>query len=325
LDVDETSLVDSPANESEFLVLKNTEDSEMGAEAAAKTESTETTEAERIQVEVPEGGEQVAKALEHVNAIVDNVAKMAAGNGNSEENKPDTDPAPAPEGGDEDGDAEPTDEEVQKANEAAARKAAKAAFAKAGLKGEDLDKAVNTLMEKAGFGKLPFPGAKPFGKGGKTKKTEKSATEQHAEDWNGETSLTMDGLAEAVNKAKAFTPARIAKLAEAMEILKLVIESVQPNMSPKTRPSGSTQFGASGISDLSAGAKKPVVKSEEDAITEGFKEVAKAIESIGGSVGKLNERIESIEKARAPSNSVEEDGGTDTKTAKSDGLWSGVL
>ena len=62
LDTEEVSLVDTPANEVEFLVVKNTEDPSMGA--------TAKVEKEVVPVEV-DGDENVTKALAHVSGIVD--------------------------------------------------------------------------------------------------------------------------------------------------------------------------------------------------------------------------------------------------------------
>ena len=72
LNVGEVSLVDSPANEVEFLVTKNLEEQVMG-------EQHET--AERVVVEQPAGGESdVATVLKHVNAIVENIATVVKAN-----------------------------------------------------------------------------------------------------------------------------------------------------------------------------------------------------------------------------------------------------
>jgi hypothetical protein len=72
LDTQEVSLVDTPANEVDFLVIKNQEGLSMGATAAKKA-------TEAVELEVAEGGDaNVAKAMAHVNDIVTKITGLVS-------------------------------------------------------------------------------------------------------------------------------------------------------------------------------------------------------------------------------------------------------
>lgn len=81
---------------------------------------------------------------------------------------------------------------------------------------------------------------------------------------------------------------------------------------PKTNVPQGTQFGSSGVIALTKSLEelKDVLKTKLDEV----QEVTKG----------LGDRLETIEKTRNPSTSVEGEGGTDTQeTQKS--FWSGIL
>lgn len=127
-------------------------------------------------------------------------------------------------------------------------------------------------------------------------------------------------LGTAIQKAARLTPARIEKIKEAMETLKLVIEGVEPGTAPSTKtPDGS--FGASQVKPVGTEGK-PVVKSAEG---DSMDRIVKALEGLGEEVkkaiGGLTERVDNIEKAK-PAPAGEGDSATQ-KTQKS--IWGGVL
>jgi hypothetical protein len=309
LDTQEVSLVDSPANEVEFLVVKNdTEDQKMSATAAAKkqreAEGDDTDESS-----------DVSKALAHVDGIVAKITQLVT---NKSEH-----PAPPAEGGDDD------EEDTETPTEKAA-KSLKAVLAKCGMDAA-MSKQVYSSLKAAGFdlsakaaGKNPFPppkgGKAPEDDGEEEKpaKTKKSAELVDEAD----APLTMAALAAAVQKAAAFTPARIKALTDAQEILKLVLEAVTPGTSPDSKvPAVSSHSNASGIDDLTKPNTKPSVptmKSDSD------QEIVKTIKSLAGAVTGLVDRVQAIEKARPGSNSVTDEGGTDSNVQKSS-MWKGVL
>jgi hypothetical protein len=275
LNVGEVSLVDSPANEVEFLVTKNLEDQVMG-------EQQET--AERVVVEQPAGESDVASVLKHVNAT-------GAGDEESEEAH----------------DAEVVDDaDVEKSSFAAMMKAA-------GVKmtPEQMEK-----LKASGFDPAQkFPTAKK-----PAEKTTKAKATTDAEAF-AETALTIEGLSSMISKAKKFTPGRIEKLKGAVEALKGLLEeidSIPQGTNPGVSPGGSTSFGASGIKESMTSKS---VASDEPSMSDVLKAVTGLAETVKGLAGK----VETIEKARPASASLEAEGGTEKTVKKSASLWGGIL
>jgi hypothetical protein len=286
LNVDEVSVVDSPANEVEFLVTKNMEDSDMAGKAS--------DDAERVAVEQPAADEAVSKALEHVSNIVENVAKAfglpAA--------KPEGAPAVTPV-------AVATEEGVEKAM------TMKDLMKAMGMKD---DEETEKKLKAAGFDpSQKFPTAKP-----PVAKTTKAL--------EAEEPFTMAGFTDLITKAKKFTPGRVEKLRQAAEVLKGLLEEIDEipqGTMPGVSPGGSTQFGASGVKDLTSGAT--VMKSSTDpAILAALTDLATIVKSIKDDHIALKGEVEAVSKARPASESLEGAGGTESKVAKS-ALWSGVL
>ena len=138
---------------------------------------------------------------------------------------------------------------------------------------------------------------------------------------------------QAVSKARHFTPERTDALASVVGSLVKLLNDVDPSAIKALEENAAKGGTPLKIPDMPKDTKVPsmvqptgtgapalamsVTKSEDG--TE-FATIAKA------DLDKLltvNERLEAIEKARAPSQSVEGDGGTETKVEKS--LWAGVL
>lgn len=316
LDTQEVSLVDSPANEVEFLVVKNTEDQSMSATAAAKKQREVET------VEDDDVSSDVSKALAHVDGIVAKIATLVTAK--SEKQAP---PADSDEG---------DDESTEETETEKAAKTLKGVLAKCGMD-QTMAKTVYSSLKAAGFdlsskaatgkGGFPFPPKPGKGKGAKggddepdgdevKEKTKKAAAEDDAD-----APLTMANFATAVQKAAAFTPARIEQLKNAQEILKLMLEAVTPGTSPDSSvPAVSSHGNASGVSDLTKPNTKPSVPTMKSADGE----IVQLIKSLAGAVDGLVDRVQAIEKARPGSNAVTEEGGTDTNVAKSS-MWKGVL
>lgn len=308
LDTNEVSLVDVPANEIPFLVTKNqdqTENEDMSAQAG-----NQNTDGDRVEVQVDGSDSAVQKAIQHVNSIVDNITKVVTAKSQSESEQSDSNQSA------DSGDTQ----DVSKAT-------IKSVLSALGMKGEDMKKACDKL-KAAGFNPdQQFPSAQPPVKkdakgedeGEDEADTKKSDTDQIVEDQP----LTMQSLAEAVTKAAAFTPGRIQQLQAAQDILKLVLEAVAPNASPKTKvPGVESHSNPSAVSELAGATKKPVMKNAD-----GNKELVSTLKSLAEGVKALTERVETIEKTRNASNSVEEDGDTDTNTdtQKSKSLWNNIL
>jgi hypothetical protein len=298
LNVGEVSLVDIPANEVEFLVTKNLEEQVMG-------EQQET--AERVVVEQPAGGESdVASVLKHVNAIVENIATVV---------KAQSGQASAPAIVAAAGGALETESD----EEADVEKSLTEALKAMGIEptAEQLAKA-----KKAGFDpaqKFPFA-KKPRDK---EKKTTKAAPKDEVEAF-AETALTIEGLSSMITKAKKFTPGRIEKLKGAVDALKGLLEeidSVPQGTNPGVSPGGSTSFGSSGVKDLTNGTNVDTSKSAEPSMAD----VLKAVNGLAESVKGLSGKVETIEKARPASASLEGQGGTESNVKKSSSIWGGIL
>lgn len=268
--------------------------------AALATEDKGT----RVPVEV-ESNDAVAKALGHVNAIVERIAGLVPAK-TTKAAGPEDEEAPA---GDEPGD---DSEEV-----AVEKATMKSVLQACGMSQEQMKKAMG-MMKAAGFDpNQKFPTAqKPVAKAAEPAQPAAPAAPAQTE-----TPFTMEGFADAVKKAASFTPARIAQLKQAHDVLKLVLEAVAPDASPQNNlPQVAVHPNVSGISSLSSPEKTPVVKSAE-----GAPELVEVLKNLGEGIGKLTERVEAIEKVRPASNSVADAGGTESKTQKSAGLWLGVL
>ena len=305
LDTNEVSLVDVPANEVSFLVTKNQEleNEDMSAQAG-----NQNTDESRVELQVDGGDSAVEKAIQHMNSIVENIVKVATEKNQGE--KEGSEDSQSVDSGD--------TQDVSKAT-------VKTILSALGMKGDDMKKACDKL-KAAGFNPdQKFPSAQPPVKKDASGEdsdegeadTKKSDTDPIVEDQP----LTMQGLVDAVSKAAAFTPGRIKQLQDAQDILKLVLEAVAPNATPKTKvPGVESHSNPSAVSDLSQPKKKPVMKSAD-----GNNELVSTLKSLADGVNNLKERVESIEKTRKASNSVEEDGDTDTNTQKNQGLWNGLL
>jgi hypothetical protein len=343
LNTQEVSLVDSPANEVEFLVVKNhQEKTRMGANAVVKKRVS-------MPVDDADGDEDaVSKALGHVSGIVDRIASIVTkkSEDDSDESEEPGDEESEEESSD-DGDSDDADGEESSddgdESEADVEKGAslKSVLRKCGLEGPAMKTALIKLKaagidpnsafasgEKKAKPKPKFPpeGLKkpdPKAKGGKGTKGGKGAAKADDDEGDEEKTskasedepLTMASLAEAVQKAAAFTPARITQLKNAQEILKLVLESVAPGEVPHNKAPVLGKHGNK--------SHLGVKKSSDD--SEPLTQIAKALQDVSETIESMNERIEAIEKARPGSNSVDVEGTTETKTKKSASLWNGVL
>lgn len=308
LDVGEISLVDSPANEQEFIVVKRLtkEDGDMAENTEVKKSDAGVSEPlannsapEKVQVEVEKAtNDAVEKAMAQVTELVDNIAKAANAHthavskndeGTSDDNNPDTD--------------------VEKGKKPDMRGMYKAQLEKAGVKGESLEKAM-TEFDKALGGFKPGKDTQP-----PVKKNNDDADGIEGADV--ETQKALVALEKAIQKAKAFTPKREAALKAAIETLTGLMKELMPkdipqNTSPATTVPESPKYGESSVVDLTKmmGELKEVLTSKLSEV----QDVTKG----------LTERLETIEKTRNPSTSVEGEGGTDTNEVKKS-FWANVL
>lgn len=307
LTVGEISLVDLPANEKEIIIAKSKEKPDMASEAVATTteleaETNEDVTAEVIPIEVEaEASDAVVDALK---ALVGNVAalavtkakggKAAGKGGKAADDKP------------------------------AFLKSLEEKFKAKGLKG----KAFTAAMEaaKAAFGASGLAADQPTTKAAETESTDEPIAAADVDE-------TVIRTLEAISKAKAFTPTRIAKLIALTANLNDLLTDLGIDKA---------SFGASGIvatatsatpspalMDMSSsgGAGKPANTIAKSADAEEIlKVLTAALEPITKSVTDLGGRIETIEKTRNPST---QPGNEETETAavtkKTTGLWQGIL
>ena len=90
------------------------------------------------------------------------------------------------------------------------------------------------------------------------------------------------------------------------------MQEIPTGSSPKTTTPAGTKFGPSAVISLTKS-----IDELKEILTTKVSEVQEVAKGLG-------ERVEAIEKVRNPSQSVEDDGGTDTKETKKS-LWAGVL
>lgn len=116
-------------------------------------------------------------------------------------------------------------------------------------------------------------------------------------------------------KAKHLTKARVEKLKQAAEILKVMIQDIEQGAMPKSTVAAGAGLGSSGIKDLESPMEQPVIKSKDELAEIISKAVIAATEP-------LRAELEAVKKAKPSSNGLEPT--TETKqVAKS--MWGGVL
>lgn len=322
LQVHEVSLVDTPANEQAFIVAKRhdqdaQEDNDMTQ--AATQAATGGDDAARVSVDVSKAeNEAVQAAMTQVTSLVDGIAKAAGVS-----LAPAAEPEPEPT---------TTDDDVEKGGGfGAMRKMYEAEMKGMGMSGDKLKKA----MEK--FDKKFPPQAMA--------KTQKNARGEGDTEPASDPAQTLDDTVSAtldtIQKAKAFTPARIQKLTEAMETLqKLMMEVISPGSSPKTKVPGvsqhsnpnttrsalvGTQKSADGMADVIKGLDSVLERME--AIVAPQAPVAKNADGgdLASQLQSISKRLERIEAARPAPQSEGDGGGDVTTTTTEKSFWGSVI
>lgn len=250
----------------------------------------------------------VTKAMDDVSALVAGIAKAAG---------VDNDDTPDGDGND----------DVEKN----AKGFLKALLSKGGLKGDALAKALESAEKD--FDKRFGGGKKPaFLKDKDATKDTTKADDAPAEPTQEDTILaTLD----TIQKAKAFTPQRIDKIAAAVDTLqKLLMEVIAPNATPKTKVPG---VGTHPNPNTTRAALVGKSGDDADPLSTTIAQLQAQVESVAKAIeGKPNadpmveqleaisKRLELIEKARPDTQSVDGEGGTDTSEVKKS-FWAGVL
>ena len=283
----EVSLVGVPANQQQFLVTKNTGDESMpnnndqsnGEDVAAVAVSQE-----------PNGSPaDVAKALEGVNAILNTVMKAVGKDEPSKAEKP----------------AEETEMAAKPGKEPDAMMKA---FMATGMDEKAAAKACAIARK---FNMPPMPPVKKEDSEGDTAADGEIADAQKSDT---EESNPLEAVIDALQKGARFTPPRVQKLKEALELLKLVMEGIGHGEAPKAKLPSTASFGTSGVK-----------KGDDEQVTKALAQLVETVGTLAETVKGLGGRVDDIENARPPSNSLEGDGGTDSKaTKKSTSMWAGT-
>ncbi len=302
LDTGEVSLVDDAAVEVDFAVIKNQGpqgEAEMTTAAAAATTEPPVT----VPVDIEGSGEAVAKAMEHVRGIVDDIKSIVTAK--AADDATTTPPADAAPAADADATEEPT---------------VKSILSAAGLKDDALTAAVATLKEKGVDADKPLAAAA---------KVEKEAGEPAADAAavsDDDVPLTMATLSEAVAKAAVFTPKRIAQIASVQETLKLVMEAIGQGQTPATNtPKVLEHPNPNTTSAALAGVQKAAADAAADTASS---QLVDTLKSLAEGLKITNERLTTIEKTRQGTNDVSDEpagDGTDTKVEKKQNIWKGLL
>jgi hypothetical protein len=303
LDVKEVSLVDRPANLKEFLVVKRLEHG--GKQMSAFAADTENKGAENPN---PETETEVVKMTDADDGANGDASADAGDAGEAEGG--DAEGTGEAEGGDAEG---TTETEVEKAipkEITASIKSIRDFMAKA----NPVDKGMlaNTLQKA--FGKAPT-------KKTETKKSDEPAAPVPAVQVMDDGSVLVSGTP--VQKAKGFTTQRTDAIKSVVSNLVGLLGDVD------------TEVAKALVADLNKAIPKtskaaPVAKSEdgEDSNADPVDVAAIVQAAVEKAIAPVAERVEKIEKARAPSKSVDGDGKTDsTVDVQKDagGIWKGVL
>lgn len=314
LKVDEVSVVDSPAIQREFLIVKRLEDGNMGV--FDKSEPQEPTEVTKAEIDASEA--EITKAFTALGWQFGDTPTTEA----LEKQLPD--------------DLKSALQTVIPMMRAMAGKAA------------DAEKAA--LMRVAAFlsnvqnGRLPLPqgGAKPNGSsapkgpdaGKEAAKDKEKKAEQKKVDEKKEKALSLDGTEAAafiqvdedgqlhfVTKGgKAFTGRRTQALTEASAKLLEMLKEVDEEAFKRTV---SQLVGKELPKDVSVESEVRPTPTQKSA--GGNDEPPAWAADIVKQLSAQNDRLEAIEKARSPSTSVDGAGGTDDPTKVEKSFWHGVL
>lgn len=286
LDVGEVSVVDTPANEVEFLVHKRLEEDPMTKENEQTPAPKATPGAEVVPVTTEKAdGEAVAKAMAQVVNLVEGIAKAAGATA--------SDPEDA------------NDDKVEKAYKGmgAKRKAMRKELKDAGVSGDQMKKAM------AAFDKCMD------GMGNQSETEMRAKKSLETAPVMGDALDQLAALGQAIQKAKMFTPTRQEKMKTALEALKAVMDEmteVPVTASPATATPTSPQFGDSGVATLTK------------AVSDLAGEVKKALEESAKQTADIAKRVETVEKAR-PASSVLATEEAEKPQGVKKSFWSGTL
>jgi len=295
LAVDELSLVDTPANEKEFAVVKRLQtEEEMAIEKDTKVEkgSAEETDeksiekkavgdgVEKVETEVPDtNDEAVEKAMGKVVEMVEGIVKKSEKK--KEEKAEDEDEAEAEEEGG-------GKKKAKAEKKATPREVFEEQMKKNGVKDDALKTALEAFDDSAGVEKSEKP----------EEEVEKRKDDE-----------VLEALEASIGKAKRFTPGRMDTLKNAIGTLQKLLGELTP--------------AEKAVEEATEGALEGGLGS---AVAKALKEFNVKLDGVVETQKNVGERVKEIEEARNPSASLEEDGETDTDVVETEkSLWKGVI
>lgn len=313
LAVGEVSLVDSPANERVFNVVKSL-NQENGDMADTTTDVNKNdAQVETVPVDVAKAtNEAVEKAMSQVTALVEGISK-AVGEEPAADAAGATETEVAKTDGEGDTEVVDTEKAVDKAKKAAMLAKLQKSMEKKGLKGDALKSAVDVAMRS-----IAATGA--FKPGGDTEPPEKKTTKNVDGDNAEAPALDQEAVIQETLKAIQVGLAGAQQAPQTQDAVKAAIAALQnlekamsmqkvpANASPSTTVPSTTQFGSSGLKD----------------ITKALAGITEALQGVQNVNKSLAERVDGIESTRLPSTSESGTDGTTTQTTQKS-IWSGVL
>lgn len=134
--------------------------------------------------------------------------------------------------------------------------------------------------------------------------------------------VKVDGEAVEVEKAKTFTQARVSALSNAVGGLFNMLNEASPDSARTFIESAAKELGIGLVAGSAPEGDVSVTKSEESELAS----VRKALEESQAAVKRLSERLEAVEKARAPSKSAQaSEEASEGKVETKKSFWGGLL
>lgn len=114
-----------------------------------------------------------------------------------------------------------------------------------------------------------------------------------------------------VEKAKSFTPTRIQALKDVAATIQALVGEIAEAAQPEK--------------EVSKSAEKDETHEVFKSLVESLGELKTSFQSFQETSKSLSGRLDEIEKTVQPSQSVEDEGGTDTEVKKDNNIWKGLL
>jgi len=291
LKVNEISLVDLPANQKEFAVVKRLQEEEMPDEIknqASADDVEKKAEAEETKDENKAVEEAMGKVVSMVEGLVQK--KEAEEKDEEKEEVKEEVKEEAEEKAEEK--TEKAEEKTEKA-ESKNRSIFKQQLVENGIEGDALESALKKFDDQMNDDNE------------KVEKREEAVEDKETQ--------ILEALESSILKAKRFTPGRMKTLKSVVDTL----QSLMKELTPIQMNEEANQPEASFPTGIDTSVSKAIEKMA-GVFEEKMTEMAETNKS-------LNDRVEAIEKVRNPSASIEEEGDTDKEAKVEKSFWGDVL